>query len=245
MTNSVTTASKSGTNNLSAKDLTTGTNSTQTSAKTVTNSPPMKSSAKDTNSTSQETARNGIMPVNIPGSETNTLSAKNSAKLVTNSVAEQVSSKPASNLLAQADREKAAPRSGKGDTNSTPASGSKGNNRPSPAEIAMAGMNGMMGPGKKPLELPLPVQAQVVRVTESEILGPVMRPQPMALLGIAGDVAFLRSPSGQTGLVKAGDELGGLKLLRIGTNRVLVEQDGQKKELTIFNGLGSESLLPK
>ena len=64
-------------------------------------------------------------------------------------------------------------------------------------------------------------------------------------VGIAGNVAFLRSPTGQTGLVKEGDELGGLKLIRIGINRVLVEQEGQKKELTLFNGFGSESLLPK
>jgi hypothetical protein len=68
---------------------------------------------------------------------------------------------------------------------------------------------------------------------------------PMALLGIAGDVAFLRAANGQTGLVKAGDSLGGLKLVQIGINRVLVEEDGQKKELTIFSGYGSESLLPK
>ena len=71
-----------------------------------------------------------------------------------------------------------------------------------------------------------------------------MRPLPMALLGIAGDVAFLRTASGQTGLEKEGDSLGDLKLLRIGINRVLVEQDGQKKELMIFSGYGGESLLP-
>ena len=35
------------------------------------------------------------------------------------------------------------------------------------------------------------------------------------------------------------------KLLRIGINRVLIEQDGQQKELTIFSGYGSESLLSK
>jgi hypothetical protein len=58
-------------------------------------------------------------------------------------------------------------------------------------------------------------------------------------------VAFLRTANGQTGLVKEGDSLGDLKLLRIGINRVLVEQDGQKKELMIFSGYGGESLLPK
>jgi hypothetical protein len=45
--------------------------------------------------------------------------------------------------------------------------------------------------------------------------------------------------------VKAGDSLGDLKLLQIGVNRVLVEQDGQKKELTIFDGYGGDPLLPK
>ena len=64
-------------------------------------------------------------------------------------------------------------------------------------------------------------------------------------MGIAGQSAFLRAPSGQTGLVKEGEDLGDIKLLRIGTNRVLVEQDGKKQELMIFSGLGGESLLPK
>ena len=94
-------------------------------------------------------------------------------------------------------------------------------------------------------DLPPALKARVDRVTESEILGPVMRPLPMALLGIAGEFAFLRSDSGQTGLVKEGDSLADLKLLRIGVNRVLIEQNGQKKELMIFNGYGGDSLLPK
>lgn len=100
-------------------------------------------------------------------------------------------------------------------------------------------------PGGKSPKLPPGVQARVDRITESEILGPVVHPMPMALLGIAGNVAFLRSPSGQTGLVKEGEDLGEIKLLRIGVNRVLIEQNGEKKELMIFAGLGGESLLPK
>ena len=106
-------------------------------------------------------------------------------------------------------------------------------------------MMGMGGPGAKAPELPLPVQARVFRITDSEILGPVMRPLPTALLGIVGEVAFVRSASGQSGMVKEGESVGALKLLQIGTNRVLVEEDGQKKELTIFSGYGSESLMPK
>jgi hypothetical protein len=106
------------------------------------------------------------------------------------------------------------------------------------------GMPGPMGmPGPK-VELPPDVQARVDRILQSEILGPVMHPMPMALLGIAGNDAFLRSPDGQTGMVKEGAELGSIKLLRIGTNRVLVEENGAKKELTLFAGMGGESLLP-
>ena len=103
----------------------------------------------------------------------------------------------------------------------------------------------MPGPMAKLPELSPLVQARVDRITQSELLAPFIRPLPMALLGIAGRDAFLRAPNGQTGLVKEGDELGGVKLLKIGINRVLIEQAGESKELMIFSGLGSESLLPK
>jgi hypothetical protein len=109
-----------------------------------------------------------------------------------------------------------------------------------PPGMLMAG-----GAGGKAPKLTPEIQARVDRITESEIFGPVMHPMPMALLGIAGNSAFLRAPSGQTGLVKEGEDLGEIKLLRIGVNRVLVEQNGEKKELMIFAGLGGESLLPK
>jgi hypothetical protein len=102
-----------------------------------------------------------------------------------------------------------------------------------------------MGPGAKLPDAPPELLARVDRITDSEILGPVMHPMPMGLLGVAGELAFLRSPEGQTGLVKEGDSLGSLKLLRIGTNRVLVESKGDKQELMIFDGFGGESLLPK
>lgn len=98
---------------------------------------------------------------------------------------------------------------------------------------------------KPAADLPPSVQARVERITQSEIFGPVVRPLPMALLGIAGKDVMLRAPNGQTGLLKEGEELGGIKLLRIGANRVLIEENGEQKELTLFSGLGSESLLPK
>ena len=104
---------------------------------------------------------------------------------------------------------------------------------------------GRPGPEKRVPDLPPEVRARIDRITQSEVLAPVIRPLPVALLGIAGKDAFLRAPNGQTGLVKQGDELGGVKLLRIGTNRVLVEHEGQKKELTLFSGFGGESLKTK
>lgn len=106
--------------------------------------------------------------------------------------------------------------------------------------MGFGGFPGMPGAAVK---LPAGIQARVDKIVDSEILAPVMRPLPMALLGIAGETAFLRSASGQTGLAKVGDSVGEIKLLSIGINRVLVEQDGQKKELMIFNGYGGESLL--
>jgi hypothetical protein len=131
-------------------------------------------------------------------------------------------------------------------------SGKKRTNSAAAKEVAMAGvgpglpiMPGMPGMGGPAPELPPAIKARVNRIVDSEILGPVMRPMPMALMGIAGDVAFLRTASGQTGLAKEGEEVGGLKLLKIGINRVLVEENGEKKELTIFSGLGGESLMPK
>ncbi|MBU6400014.1 MAG: hypothetical protein KGS61_06830 [Verrucomicrobia bacterium] len=109
------------------------------------------------------------------------------------------------------------------------------------------------GPGSRPAlanpdaDLPATTRQRIDRIKDSEIFGPVPRPltQPMALLGIAGEDVFLRGPTGQTGLLRVGEQLGGAKLLQIGTNRVVVEYEGQRKELTIFSGFGSQTLLPK
>ncbi len=98
-----------------------------------------------------------------------------------------------------------------------------------------------------PTNLPSAVQAQIDRIAESEILGPVPKPVlvPVALLGIAGRDVFLRTPTGQTGLLRVGEELGGIKLLQIGTNRVLIEEEGHRKELSMFSGFGGQPLLPQ
>jgi hypothetical protein len=160
--------------------------------------------------------------------------------------------KPQTNVIARPEPEKGGTNlamenvSAKNGTNAA----ARAANRPGPGsgsrpDMAMMGMGGPSGPGKKPVELSPAVKARVDRIYDSEAFGPVMRPQPMALLGIAGNMAILRSASGQSGCVKEGDQVGELKLLKIGINRVLVEQDGEKKELMIFSGYGGEPLLPK
>ncbi len=96
-----------------------------------------------------------------------------------------------------------------------------------------------------PVQVPPDIAARVEKIKESQVLGMVMRPPPMALLGIAGADAILRGPNGEMGVIRKGEELGGVKLLEIGINRVLVQHDGKTNELVLFGGIGSESLLGK
>lgn len=114
-----------------------------------------------------------------------------------------------------------------------------------PGMPMMPGGPGMRGPGRGGPALDPLTQARLDRIIQSELLAPVHRPLPMALLGIAGTNAFLRTPSGMSGMLGEGGELGGIKLLRIGINRVLVDEGGTNKELTIFGGAGGQSLLPQ
>lgn len=88
------------------------------------------------------------------------------------------------------------------------------------------------------------VQKRIDHIVQNQLLGPIIRPPPMALLGIAGPDVLLRGPQGQSGLLRVGEDLGGIHLVRIGTNRVLVRDNGELKELTLFDGMGGESLLP-
>ena len=137
--------------------------------------------------------------------------------------------------------------SGTVSTNATPAAATPGSKPPGIPPLAMAGAMPMMGPGPnsataKPLD-PLR-QARLERIIQAEILGPSPRPMPLTLLGIAGNDAFIRTTNGLSGLVHEGSEFGGIRLVRIGVNRVLVDDAGNLKELTLFNGAGGESLLP-
>lgn len=88
-------------------------------------------------------------------------------------------------------------------------------------------------------------KARTDKLNGSGILGRIPQPPPMALIGIAEPYAFVRTPKGQTGKIKEGESLGGVKVLRVEANRILVEHEGRKSELQIFSGIGSQSLLSK
>ncbi|MBC8002316.1 MAG: hypothetical protein H7X97_06980, partial [Opitutaceae bacterium] len=172
------------------------------------------------NQTSKAPETNGVSSVVAAKAATNPPVGQMIAGSATNSATTQVPERKGTNTLADQ------------------GSAKKGTN--------LNARSGLVPPAAaKPPEIPPPIQARIDRVYQSEILGTVMRPLPMALLGIAGNVAFLRAANGQTGMVKEGDSLGGIKLIRIGVNRVLIEHEGQSRELTIFSGFGSETLLQK
>jgi hypothetical protein len=201
-------------------------------------------------------ANHPVIPATNSLGQTNSLAPTNSlpATVITNSMA-------STNTVAQTNSP--LPANSLASTNSLPSPGAALTNSDTPGTNGAAASSSRkkssrsgssrgslpgsflpgMGMGQPLPELPPVVRARIDKIVDSELLGPVIRPQPMALLGIAGNVAFLRSASGETGLVKEGDSLGDLKLIRIGINRVLVEQNGQKQELTIFSGMGGESLL--
>jgi len=261
-TNLVATTASRGTNNLQHLS---GTNTPTSVTNKNAVSPTMTAlngtnSAASTNVANQEanillstTATTNTAP---PATGTNTTATAGVEVEMTNTNAETNAVAPAETKLSGTNSAPAtnAPDMG---TNVLPASLAIGTNAVASPKVKkksaqaapapeMAGMNSnpFQPPGKHGGDLPPGVQARINRITDSEILGPVTHPLPMALMGIAGEFAFLRSASGQTGLVKEGDSLGDMKLLRIGINRVLIELDGQKKELTIFDGYGGSSLLP-
>jgi hypothetical protein len=223
----------------------------ETNSVTVTNSP---SAAKKTNSAPEAiVATNSVklmVETNVAlGGKTNVLmnppltnrlngASTNSSAAATNSVNAKLALPNGSNDLTLVDTNLAG-------TNK-PAKKSKKEMPPGMARgMPGGGFPGMPGMPGKAAKLPPEIQTRVDKIVESEIFAPVFHPQPMALLGIAGETVFLQTSSGQTGLLKTNEPLDGIKLLRIGINRVLVEQDGEKKELLIFDGYGGESLLPK
>ncbi len=172
------------------------------------------------------------------------LDGTNKTKVETNSIVAKATNSASSTNMASSTNSPASTNVTTSSTNSTAVK----TNGPSMAQARMGGgpRRGPGGPGGAPqMNLPADVQAMVDKIRQSQLLGPDIKPPPMALLGIAGPDVFLRGPNGQTGIIREGEELGGAKLIRIGTNRVLMEHEGQQKELTIFSGFGSETLLEK
>ncbi len=226
-TNTMPSAGNGGTNQLLAKVATNGTNSvvqggpTAPAISSLTNAVVGSGTNRDTNA--------------VAPAATNLLAAviATTNSTVTNGAALAVLSTNGGTNLA--------PTAAAAGTNQVPAAKPKKKKSGAGPELAGMGPGQASGPGV--VDLPPAVKTRISRITDSEILGPVIHPLPMALLGIAGPVVFLRSESGQTGLVKEGDSLDNVKLLKIGINRVLIEQNGQKKELTIFSGYGGDSLL--
>jgi hypothetical protein len=207
-----------------------------------TNASPQPATAQGTNAAAQAT--NAIaQATNAMAQPANAMAqATNAAAQPTNVVAR------ATNAMAQATNAAAhgTNLAALGPDTSHPPSAGKGRTHP-PADRGAPpkGMKAGPFPGMPAQGPPLPpaVQARLDRIIESEILASIMRPQPAALLGIMGADALVRAPSGQSGLLKEGEELGGLKLLKLGINRALIEEAGEKKELILFSGLGSESLM--
>ena len=99
--------------------------------------------------------------------------------------------------------------------------------------------------GKKaPPAVKLPVEYEAIHARGIFGVKPPRPPIPILLEGIGSDFAFIRSSKGRSGLVKAGETFDGIKVLTIGQNRVLIEVEGKKRELTIYQGLGGDSLMP-
>jgi len=241
-------AAGSGTNSPAGKDAgKPGANSVaaEASGKSGTNSFPVAGAeTKGTNLVSDKVSSKGetnaVLAQDSGVKSTNSLPSLASAKTGTNSIAETETGKKGTNEIGGTNLVSRT----NGPSGTNVASGTNAVSRMAAGKLAM-NLNPHQRPGKQAAELPPVIQARIDKIIDSEILGPVIRPMPMGLLGIAGEYAFLRAPSGQTGLVKEGNELGEIKLLKIGINRVLVEEAGEKKELTIFEGYGSESLLRK
>ena len=229
------------------------TNSVPVSAKAGTNANAVRAGGAE--SVAVKAGTNTTSKPSPTRTDTNALMAATPAKLGTNPAAVEISAKTGTNGAP-------AGEPGKGATNSVAkrASGKPGTNSGDAVQMAAARSNGSRparaggrsgpggpgGPGAALQDLPEDARKRVERIYQSEIFGPIQRPVPAALMGIAGDMAFLRTSSGMSGMVKEGGELGGMKLLKVGVNRVLVKEgDEEPREMMIYNGFGGESLKSK
>ncbi|MFQ5653458.1 MAG: hypothetical protein ACE5GW_01850 [Planctomycetota bacterium] len=113
-------------------------------------------------------------------------------------------------------------------------------------EVRREGMqDGGGAGGEAEMAEPPPFPEGFLVIDRSGIFGsvPPTKVSPPKLRGLVGSYAIIVAPDGSSGMVREGGEVGGVKVLRIATNRVLIEHKGERQELTIYSGLGSEPLL--
>jgi hypothetical protein len=94
---------------------------------------------------------------------------------------------------------------------------------------------------------PPPLSPTLAGIVTSAVFGAAPAagpPPPPVLVAVLVDRAILRWPdNNERTLVLEGDAVEGAKLLALDTNRALIHFHGQDLELTLFGGLGSETLL--
>ena len=89
--------------------------------------------------------------------------------------------------------------------------------------------------------LALTVHSMFGPPAQSAASGPGIAVGP-TLHGIGVDYAFIKTKSGAQ-MIRVGEQRDGVRVIRIGMNRVLIEHAGEISELTIYSGLGSDPLL--
>lgn len=89
------------------------------------------------------------------------------------------------------------------------------------------------------------VKVAVTIIKKSGVFGSPPKPRPSSLIGIAENVAFIQTPSGSVQGIEIGQTIQNVKVIKIDTNRVLIEENGKQRELTIYSGMGSETLIGK
>ncbi len=92
-------------------------------------------------------------------------------------------------------------------------------------------------PPHQPAPISTNAQNEIQTIQASQILGRLPQPQPIMLLGIAGQYAFLQTPYGASGLAAQGEEIGGVKVLQIGTNQITIQHNSETQNLVLFPGL--------
>lgn len=114
------------------------------------------------------------------------------------------------------------------------------NNTPSTNRVDL---NARIGKAVNNLPGPIATRSQLIR--QSELFGPVPRPQPIGLSAVFDNIAIISFPSGDRGPLKVGEERNGVQLLEVAANRALIVHEGATNELTIFSGIGSDSILKR